>query len=724
MGEISLSKDSSFLRQLDLDNLKTYYVKIIVLGPSVEYSITKERYLEAVRTYGVNSDEARAALAAASAISNEIPIREIQGRVSQGSLTIDGSSSVRRAGNITFLAEEEENDLTDIDNLLSMNKKVKVLVGFKNTIDKEHDDIIWFNQGTYVIVAPSLTHTIQGVNITLQLKDKMCMLNGDCGGGLPASVTFDSYDQVIGLRQGLSQFPPYPNNYTVYEVDNTSYMWSAEGGWSKIEAAAAQKLIGTTISVPQRLYDIIQTLVCNFGGEDLSKIIINDVALEIKNKVRYVGKDTLYYNSATDRYTLDETMQNFDKGRLTTWIPYGFNEDCGYIYTDLIYPSSSGLVSGIGETITSVLDKIKAVLGNYEYFYDLDGNFVFQEVKNYLNTTYSPIQKKDKTYTLSSGGLILSADDYYMDLSNTSRSIYTFDEGSALLTSYSNAPVYTNIKNDFHIWGKNQESQAIHYHIAIKAKPQEPFTTWSVVDELDKNGEFTGRIHVERPGESGYPYTPTDWRAELYMQGSQKKALQQRPDIYEQELLDMFDSIYNMREKKFKTDIVNNPNTLAYWFDYIEPAELYDISVDAVGSKIMSYQQDNIKKLYDTDVPNVIMINGGSSALSQSSIIKKCEDNGQSYSRVSNNIYHSIAIGSSGYSAQEVARGLLYQYTDYTASISIASIPIYYLDANNRITIQDRASGIYGDYVVKSISLPLDAKGTMTITATKALERV
>jgi len=127
--------------------------------------------------------------------------------------------------------------------------------------------------------------------------------------------------------------------------------------------------------------------------------------------------------------------------------------------------------------------------------------------------------------------------------------------------------VYTNIKNDFHIWGKNQESQAIHYHIAIKAKPQEPFTTWSVVDELDKNGEFTGRIHVERPGESGYPYTPTDWRAELYMQGSQKKALQQRPDIYEQELLDMFDSIYNMREKKFKADIVNNPNTLAYWFD-------------------------------------------------------------------------------------------------------------------------------------------------------------
>nr|DAE09686.1 MAG TPA: Neugrin [Myoviridae sp. ctjhW4] len=32
-----------------------------------------------------------------------------------------------------------------------------------------------------------------------------------------------------------------------------------------------------------------------------------------------------------------------------------------------------------GDTVTSALDKIKQVLGNYEYFYDLDGNFIFQE---------------------------------------------------------------------------------------------------------------------------------------------------------------------------------------------------------------------------------------------------------------------------------------------------------------------------------------------------------
>ena len=716
MSEISLIKDSSFLRKLDLENIKTYYVKIIVLGPSVEYTLTRQKYLETIKEYGQYSIEAKKALSAIVGANSEIPIREIQGRVSSGSITIDGSSSVRRAGNITFLAEEVSNDLTEVDNLLSINKKIRVYVGIENSVDEEHDKIIWFNQGIFIITQPSLSHSASGVTISLQIKDKMCLLNGDCGGALPASVIFDSYDQIIGLQEGLTAFPQSPNSYTVYHINDKYYMWASEKGWSESNV----NLVGTKISVKQRLYDIIQTLVCNYGGEDLAKIIINDVELEIKNKVRYTGSETLYYNSDTGVYTLNSEDAANNDG---TWIAYNYNDDCGYIYTDLVYPGTSGLVSSIGDNICGVLDKIKSTLGNYEYFYDLDGNFVFQEIKNYLNTTYDPVVSADRKYTLSKDGLILSAENYYIALNNTSRSIYTFDEGSALLTAYTNTPSYTNIKNDYHIWGKNQDGYSIHYHLAIKSKPVEPFTTWSVVDELNDDGQPTGKIHVAAAGENGYDYTPTDWRAELYLQGSQKKVLQQRPNIYEQELLDLFDDIYNMKEKTYKADIVNCPNELKYWFDYIEPAELYDISVDAIGSKIYSYQQDKIKKLYDDDVPNVIMINNNSSAISQANLITKCENNGQTYSRVSSNIYNSISLGTIGYSAREVARDLLYQYTDYTSSISITSIPVYYLDANNRITVYDRASGIAGDYIVKSISLPLDAKNTMSISATKALER-
>lgn len=693
MAEISALKDASFLRKLDLENIKTFYVKILVLD------------------------------------KNELPLRAIEGRVSTGSISIDGSSSIRRSGSITFLAEEKDNDLTDVDNLLSMNKKIKILIGIENNIDEHYDKIIWFKQGIFVITNPSISHNMQGVTINLQFKDKMCLMNGECGGNLPTSITFNEYDQIIGYREIeydntiQESYPGDPNNYTVYgfryTVNNqmTYMMWDASGGWYN----SSYDQVGERTTVPQKIFDIIQTLVCNYGGEAISNIIINDVPLELRSSVRYTGSGTLFYNSATDMYTQDSEVAAANDG---TWIAYGFNEDCGYIYTDFTYPGK--LVSSIGDNVCSILDKIKQTLGNFEYYYDIDGKFIFREVKNYLNTQYSPVQTLDREYTLTKNGYILNEENYFVDFSNKSQSIYTFDEGSALISAYSNAPKYTNIKNDFHIWGKNADGYAIHYHLAIKEKPVAPYSTWTVVDELDEQGEPTGKIHLAKPGEkNSYSYIPKDWRAELYCQGLQKKALQQRPDIYEQELLDLFDAIYDMRKKEFKSDLVNHPNDLQYWFDYIDPiGGLHDISVDAIGPKIHSYQQDKIRKLYDAEIPPVVMIDAGSTPISRASLIAKCEGQGQAYSNVTSQIYKSISLGTVGYSAQETARDLLYKYTDYTAAISITSIPIYYLDANVRITVQDRAAGIYGDYVIKTINLPLDAKNTMSISATRALERV
>ena len=48
---------------------------------------------------------------------------------------------------------------------------------------------------------------------------------------------------------------------------------------------------------------------------------------------------------------------------------------CGYRITDLVYPSD--LVLNVGESLTSMLDKIVSMLGNFEYYYNLDGQFVF-----------------------------------------------------------------------------------------------------------------------------------------------------------------------------------------------------------------------------------------------------------------------------------------------------------------------------------------------------------
>jgi len=57
--------------------------------------------------------------------------------------------------------------------------------------------------------------------------------------------------------------------------------------------------------------------------------------------------------------------------------------------TSFTYPGE--LILSAGETVAGLLDKIAKTLGNHEFFYDVYGNFIFQEKRNYLNSSYTPI---------------------------------------------------------------------------------------------------------------------------------------------------------------------------------------------------------------------------------------------------------------------------------------------------------------------------------------------
>lgn len=698
--KVTYLEDSAFLRELDNLNNKFYQVRIEVLD------------------------------------KDEKSVEHIEGRVLPGSsINLDGNSSMRRTCSINLVAESEENDLTNVDNLLSINKKIKIFEGIKNDVQSSnpYTDIIQIPLGVFVIVQPSITHNASGCTISLSCKDKMCLLNGECGGNLPTSVTFHEYDQIIGEIDCGGADPETtitdPREYVIYKSGEHFQAQNSTIGQYELNDDSS---VGTRVQVKQLFYDIIQTLVCNFGGEDLSRIFINDVPLEIKQLVRWTGNNTLYYNSDTAIYTTDSSY--LEEGG--SWQAFNYNEDVGYIYTPFTYADMGGgsgeLVSNIGDNVCTILDKIKNTLGNFEYFYDIKGNFVFQEIKNYLNNSYDPIitTRNENTPITENGLCILDNLNYKVDFYSTNKSVYTFSEGSGLITAYSNAPSYTNIKNDYHIQGKAQDNFAIHYHVVIKSKPPTDaaghYPTRPVIQLKDQYGEDTGGLRLAKIDETPDElYEPQDQRAELYIQGLEAQMRQDRPDVYQQELLDLFDSIYNFKEYSFKTDMVKNPNALKYFIDYLEPSqELFDCSVDAVGQKIYSYQKDSIRKLYNMDVPNIILIDMGSSIVDQEKIIDRCELEGQPFSNVDSSIYANIQIGTIGYTAQEVSRELLYQYTNYAESITIQSIPIYYLEPNTRITVYDRKSNIYGDYIIKNISLPLDAGGAMSISATRALERI
>ena len=732
-------QDTPFLKELAQEQNKTIYAKILILD------------------------------------RQEMSISSIEGRITQGSLNINGSSSTRRTGSLTFVVDKDDDiQLTDVNSLLSITRKIQIFVGVENNINTIYDTIIWFPLGIFVITQPNISNSLSGINIQLTFQDKMCLLNGTCGGALPASVIFDSYDQIIG-SQVVNNWPDERNDYTVYILKksgqpDTYWRWNIESGWvegTKDWIDERNGIVGKPESKKNLIFDIIQTLLINYGNENPAKILINDIPLETKQLVRFTGAGTLYYNPHNFIYSLttpldDDTPPDEEAPKIEEFY---YNEDVGYVYTDFTYPGE--LVSGIGESITSVLDKIKEMLGNYEYFYDINGNFVFQEIKNYLNKSYSSTILDQAAKTAQ----ILGVDNYKADFNNSPQSVFTFEEGGALISSYSNTPSYTNIKNDYHIWGKNDDGRVIHYHLAIKKPPQEFHQYW-VVFGKNEDGEYDGTLKlatakdfgienivvgehyitnanefvIATPSEmakviddyrieketlfltEGEPklYTPEDWRAELYLQGLLKKSQGLRPDIYESEILDYLDLIYDFYNKQYKVDIINNPNLLTYFIDYLEPVEhLHDCSVDVIGPKIHSYQQDKVNKIYSNpDVPNLIIVNIGFNDKTQKEIREKCEAQGQSVANVDPTLYKSLAIGTSGYSAQDTVREMLYQYTHYNEQISIQSIPLYFLDANTRISVYDKVSNIHGDYIIKSISVPLTNSGAMSITAQRAQERI
>ena len=371
----------------------------------------------------------------------EQPLKEIEGEISSGSISKNADSPVRRTANLSCAVDARSYSVDDGKADFAINKKVFIEIGILNETDKYPEfPIFWFPQGVFFIGSFAINSSSTGsTNINLTLKDKMAMLNGDVGGTLPALVVFDSMD---------TQLP--------------------DGSY------ATQKVL---------IYNIIKECVNHYGGEDLNNIVIEDIPLRIRRVMRWTGSTPLYMVSGPDiaqldNGTIDESDFHFQleepDGLQDKYQPYdeednpiGYKtfyngDDVGYIRDDFVVTDE--LVGNAGETVTSILDKIKDLLGNYEYFYDVFGVFHFREIKNYLNTTQGEKLLSE-----------MAEKDYLVEVNNE-RSTFTFSD-ETILTSITVTPKYENIKNDFIIQGLREGSSSdiaydIRYHLAIDTKPR------------------------------------------------------------------------------------------------------------------------------------------------------------------------------------------------------------------------------------------------------------
>ena len=389
--------NSDFLLEVDQMHIKTQYVKVTLLS------------------------------------WDEEPIEEIQSQVISGSVNLDGNSAIRRTAQLSLFIPSQEANYIDAASQISINKKIKLEIGIKNTLNKYVDyDILWFPLGLYIVSSVSISQNLTGIDVNLSLKDKMCLLNGECGGTFPASITFSEME-------------------TSTEFDEEV----------KIEQPT--------------IYQIIQELVNHWGGEQLGKILISDVEERIKQVVRWNGEESIFLGTVGNS-TQTSSLQ-FWIGEpptdTTNYKEYVQGEDIGYFFTDFTFPGS--LIGEAGQTITEILDKIKNALGNYEYFYDLEGNFRFQEIKNYLNTTQatSILNQINRLTAYTEEDNQADISSYVIDR-DKGKSVYNFTDSSAVI-SYNNNPQYENIKNDFIVWGMRKtlsgQTLPFRYHLAIDEKP-------------------------------------------------------------------------------------------------------------------------------------------------------------------------------------------------------------------------------------------------------------
>lgn len=628
--------DMDFLTQLDKLHMRVQYAKIILLS-----------------------------------FKDEEPIKEIQGSITSGNLSVNGSSAIRRTINLTMLASIDNSNLEDIDNEISINKKIKVLIGYDNPLKsyKNYGDIIWFPCGLFVLSSANISRSTSGWNISITGKDKMCLLDGTAGGTLPASITF--HESLVQLDNGDVEIQ-YPT-----------------------------------------IFQIIYEAVNHWGGEAIENIIITDIDEEIKMLVRYMGDKPIYFSNDYQSLSF-EAQEDYPH-------MFSYGQDAGYKYTNFTYPGE--LVLNAGDTVVTLLDKIVSTLGNYEYFYNIDGKFVFQEIKNYLNTG-SPL-------------LELSPEDYVRSYNNA-KFLYSLTDLDTT-TAITRNPKYDNVKNDFYVWGKRKTSTgvevSIRYHLAIDDKPDIDLAMQNMWEVKDKKSNLIVRYDFNTLDDySVDDYTVTlvgtpcdEWREELYRRALNAQVSNSVYDnYYDSELIAEWRNLYNPMNKNWDAtnhwnpDVFNDPGSINFWLDFIDTSSaLGKYSIKNIGRRTKVVNNNDIKTVYNSEVPDVVFIEG----LDQDLIVKY-QGISQRFFILTNEYYDMFSISTTGTSCFDQIREMMYQNLCYNTTISLTCLPKYYIEPNNIIRVEDKDSNIYGNYQITQYSLPLTYNGTMSITATEVLTRV
>lgn len=763
---------------------------------------------------------------------DELPTEEISGKVTGGSINVDGTSACRRTCSLTLVA----NEVNINDYYWGLNTKFELQIGLTNRIDEKYPDIIWFKEGIYLITTFSTALGTSNYTINIQGKDKMGLLDGTIGGTLTA-LSYDFGREDYTDENGVSHRRKLPIRDIVTELIHEY----AHEPWENIIVQDLDdfgvellQYRGTTTNPLYLFFNInsqeVEQMTLDgsftvYKGRQISCAISNieNIVFEVndkgeKIKGKYYNLNELYTISNPTAFKLNrnDKEENYYIIKITT------GQTCGYRMTDITY--AGDLIANVGETVVSVLDKICKMLGDFEYYYDTEGKFIFKRKNQYIYKSFN-----HHTTTESS-------QSYVENSAYISPTVWNFT-GSTLVTSFNNTPNLSELKNDYSLWGTRKSLTGndlpVHLRYAIDKKPTyyktlrgDAYGTITFIDQIrdqitkEAHGEETINLRIE---EKLKDIIIVDWREIIYQMAIDYRRFNHCDDFglkvqevngkqldgkyiyprgvtgYEQYYVDMegfwrqiycpqydyttitlsenqyvnakpgeyfvkywntddencyearylykdittadltyndisngvlhtVSSPYNLTTTYYyKPDpnewvngwnpiVDNSPESLNFWFDFLDDGgDIERYGTSFVGDRPKAVNDSMIKSIYFRETPTLIFTDN------IANIDKKL---GYSYLQYSPAMASLFTMSALGKDAIDVLYEHLYKNSYCIESVTVNALPIYHLEPNNMINIFDTRAGINGTYVMTKFTLPLTYNGTMSITATKAVEEI
>ena len=716
------------------------------------------------------------------------PLECIQGKMLSGSANMDNRSAMQRVCNLTLFAENV--NITDF--YWTFNQKFQLEIGLENHIDMNYEDIIWFKYGVYYITSFNCSLSVNDYTISIGGKDKICHLDGSLGGLFEAPTDLGTMEEEDAT--GAIVIKQIPIKQIIREMVHTY-------GNEPYHNIIINDLEEYGLILQSYRYDEDLFLIRasgsneytqgNIGGDILVSLEANGTEKALSEWIEQDSNKSIKFDSLTDFAPEASStpfyigVNSYNIARIT------YGQTVGYTETPLVYAGE--LIAKAGESVTSILNKIVQMLGEFEYFYNLEGQFVFQKKKIYINTTWSPGAISE---------LNTFIDPYATPLA------YSFND-LADTFSLNSVPAIGEIKNDYSVWGERQGLSGgkvpIHMRYAIDRKPNsytsitvsekdikpynlkygfntppqvssiyiagDKFSSQKNTEDYDlytcdwreliyqmardyrKYGhldDFEHRVAIANPelypdGKTGYEQYYIDiegfWRQLYNPQPFSKKIIKDAAtyDLYKEKLYikvnneyqainpitDIYSSsaFYFVKDETFYNQehdlypwnslIYDAPEQLNFWMDFLDTqGELEKFSVKSIGQRPKVVNETSVKAIYYKATPNIIFVN----SISQNEIQKP------GYRYFSQGSYSGLfSTSSQGLSAKEKIDSLLYSHAVTPESITLSIIPIYNLQPNTRIYINNTKTGINGEYIINTISLPLSYDAAMNISATKCL---